>query len=134
VPADTLVDIPELDLVGPIAGFPEHRRFVLVRLDEDGLLFELRSLEDEALRFVVIPPLPLFPGYAPELDDEDVEILGLESAEDALVFVIVSVGESLAESTANLLAPVVINQRTLRGAQVLLTGADLPLRQPLQPS
>ena len=133
MPAATTVDIPELEFAGPIAGFPEHRRFVLVRLDEDGLLLELRSLDEEDLRFVVVPPLPLFPDYVPEVDDDAVTLLELESADDALVFLVVSVGETLADSTANLLAPVIVNQRIRRAAQVLLT-ADLPLRQPLRPA
>ncbi|RJK92463.1 flagellar assembly protein FliW [Vallicoccus soli] len=113
-----------------MAGFPDHRRFALVALDEAGLLYALRSLEDPALRFLVAPPAPFFPDYAPELDDEQAALLGLGSAEDALVLVVVTPGASPADATANLLAPVVVNQRTRTAAQVVL-DQDLPLHAPL---
>jgi flagellar assembly factor FliW len=124
------VELPALELVGPLAGFPDHRRFALVALDEAGLLYALRSLEDPDLRFLVAPPAPFFPDYAPELDDAWVERLALHGADDALVLVVVTTGALPADATANLLAPVVVNRRTLRAAQVVL-DQDLPLHAPL---
>jgi hypothetical protein len=39
-------EIPVLEMVEPLAGFREHRRFALARLDEAGVLCALRSLDD----------------------------------------------------------------------------------------
>jgi flagellar assembly factor FliW len=47
------------------------------------------------------------------------------------VLLIVTVAEDVTRSTANLLAPVVVNARTLAAEQVVLTGQDFPLRAPL---
>jgi flagellar assembly factor FliW len=132
-PVTGIIDdgLQTLNFVGPIAGFPEHRTFALVELDPAGVLCALRSLDDPGLRFLVVPPTPFFPDYAPDLGDEWVEQLQLTSADDALVLLIVTPAESAADATANLLAPVVVNVRTRHAAQVVL-DTDLPLRAPLR--
>src|SRR3712207_9255205 len=78
-------DIPVIDMVAPMPGFPEHQRFALVQLDDAGLLCSLQSVEDPQLRFLVVPPSAFFPDYAPVLDDVTVSQLGIRSAEDAIV-------------------------------------------------
>lgn len=123
-------EVPVLEFVHPIPGFPELRHFVLVELDEAGILCQLRSVEDDAVRFLVVPPQNFFAGYEAEIDDATVADLGIASAEDVLVLVMLNPAESLAETTANLLAPIVINTVDRRAAQVIL-DADLPIRAPL---
>jgi flagellar assembly factor FliW len=127
-------DLPSLDFLGPIAGFPEHHQFVLAELDPSSLLRSLRSLDDPELRFLVLPPGPFFPDYEPEIDDDWAERLELTSSEDALVLLLVTPGATAGEATANLMAPVVINVRTRRAAQIVLDDASLPLRAPLPTS
>ncbi|WP_130491473.1 flagellar assembly protein FliW [Motilibacter rhizosphaerae] len=116
-----------------LPGFPEARHFALVALDDAGLVYALRSIEDEGLRFLAVPPAPFFPDYSPELPDDAVTELGLESEEDALVLLLVTCTTGIEDATANLLAPIVVHARTHQAAQVVLSGSDLPLRAPLQP-
>ncbi|MEJ5914257.1 flagellar assembly protein FliW [Pseudokineococcus sp. 1T1Z-3] len=123
--------LPEVRFVAPLPGLEELTRFALVRLDETGTLFSLQSLEAEGVRLVVLAPGALFPSYAPEVEEDDVDGLGLESAEDALLLVVVTPGRSLADSTANLMAPIVVHATSGRAAQVVLAGTDHPLRAPL---
>jgi len=127
----TRVDLPELALLRPLPGLEPLTRFALVQLDDDGLLFALRSTEDPDVRLFVVPPDPFFPDYAPVLPEEDRVALGIESAEDAMVLLVLSPGATLEDSTANLLAPLVVNSVTRSASQVVLTGSDLPLRAPL---
>jgi flagellar assembly factor FliW len=127
----TLLDIPVLDLVHPMAGFPEHHRFALVSLDEDGVLCQLRSLDDPALRFLVVPPVAFFPGYAPEVSDDVVADLEISSADDVIVLLVLNAGDSLEATTANLMAPVLVNTVTRRASQVILDDPDLPIAAPL---
>ena len=124
-------DIPVLEMVSPMVGFPEQRHFALARLDETGTVCDLRSLEDPELSFVVVPPHLFFSDYHPEVDDEVVRTLGIESADDLVTLVVVTLGKEPGDATANLLAPVLINHHTRRAAQVLLSDVDLPLRAPL---
>jgi flagellar assembly factor FliW len=125
-------DLREIAFVEPLPGFPEARRFALVELAAGGVLYALRSLDDPQLRFLVVPPAPFFPDYTPVIDDSAAADLELESAQDALVLLMVTPGESPEQATANLLAPVVVNARTRRAAQVVLADSSLALRAPLR--
>ncbi|HTW13748.1 MAG TPA: flagellar assembly protein FliW [Nocardioides sp.] len=128
---DESVDLPVIELVHPMPGFPDRRQFALVTLDDDSLLCALRSLDDPELRFLVVPPAPFFPDYAPEVGDSVVSELEIGSAEEALVLLVLKAGDSLAATTANLLAPVVVNRRTRRAAQVILDDPTLSVSAPL---
>ncbi len=116
---------PELVFAHGVPGFPDARRFVLTPLTEDDApVFVLQGLDEGAPEFAVVPPAPFFPDYSPELGDADVDLLGLESADDALLLLVLTVGDELRDTTANLLAPVVVNQRTRAAAQVILTDTS----------
>lgn len=124
-------DIPVIDLVHPMPGFPDRSKFALVQLDEDGVLCSLTSLEEDGLRFLVVPPVQFFPDYAPVIDDATAAQLGISSAEDVLVLCVLTAGDSLASTTANLAAPVLVNTRTSRAAQVVLDDPQLSVVTPL---
>ena len=124
-------DLPVLEFVAPMPGFPELRRFVLVRVDEDGLLYSLAAIDDQAVRFLVAPPAPFFPDYTPEVDDEALATLGGPAADDLLLLVVISTGDTPQDATANLMAPIVIAQAARKLAQVIQSGSGLPTRAPL---
>lgn len=124
-------EIPVIELVQPMPGFADRHRFALVQVDEDGLLCSLRSLDDPDLRFLVVPPMPFFPDYAPEVGDDVVEQLGIDSVDDILLLVVLTAGPSLETSTANLAAPVLVNLRTRRAQQVILADPGLSVTAPL---
>lgn len=128
--ATVVEDIPVIDMIAPMPGFPDHQRFALVQLDESGVLCSLQSVEDPELRFLVVPPSAFFPDYAPVIDDATVSELGIASADDAIVLLVVNPGDDAGAATANLLAPVVVNLATRQGGQVVL-DEDLPIRAPL---
>ena len=125
--------IPVVEMVGPLLGFPDHRRFALTRMDDTGVVCALRSLDEPDLRFLVVPPAAFFAEYTPELDDATAAALGASSGDDLLTLVLVTSGDAPLSATANLLAPVVVNHRTRRGAQVVLHDENLSLRAPLMP-
>jgi flagellar assembly factor FliW len=124
-------EIPTLDMVQPLVGFPDQRRFALARLDDLGVVCDLRSLDDPELRFVVMPPDPFCSDYAPEVDDSVADQLGATEPGDLIALVVVTLGDTPADATANLLAPVLVNTRTRRAGQYLLDDVELPLRAPL---
>lgn len=133
MPAASLVETrPELAVTGGLAGFPSSERFVLGEVVDGGPLFRLTSLDEEGLEFVVASPGVFFPDYAPVIDDASVRRLGLTGEQDALLLVVLTLGSTAREATANLLAPLVVNRRDGAAAQVVVEGA-YPLRAPLQP-
>lgn len=124
-------DIPVIELVHPMPGFPDISRFALVQVDDDGVLCALRSLEDPDLRFLVVPPATFFPDYAPVVDDATVADLAIGTDEDVLVLVVLNAGGSIADTTANLLAPILVNTVTHRACQVILDDQSLSVCAPL---
>lgn len=128
---DPVTDLPVLELVRPMPGFPDERRFALVELEGAGGLCSLTSLDREDLRFLVVPPGAFFPDYVPEVGDDVVAELEIDSADDVLLLVVLTAGRSLAETTANLAAPVLVNTVTRRAGQVVLDQPGLPVAAPL---
>ena len=130
--AEPVVDSQELFFENGLPGFPEARRFTLIRWGDDESPFSiLRSLEDESLEFVVVPPIVFFPDYAPELDDSTAGRLDLQTAEDAIVLAVVTLGDKPTDATANLMGPIVVNRHTNRAAQAVLAQSGYDLRTPL---
>jgi flagellar assembly factor FliW len=129
--ATDLVEVPVIELVHPLPGFPDEARFALVRLDEEGVLYGFRSLDGSGPEFVVVPPGPFHRGYAPVIGDDVVADLAIASADDVLVLVVVRAGRSLADTTVNLRAPLVVNTANQRACQVILDDPALPLAAPL---
>ena len=123
--------LPELRLTGGLAGFPDSERFALVEVPDAAPLYLLSSLDEPGVEFVVVPPAVFFPDYAPVVDDESAARLSLDDPADALLLVVLTVGEEVIASTANLLAPIVVNSSTHQAAQVVLQE-DWPLRAPLR--
>lgn len=128
----TEIETPQLTFSAGLPGFPDARTFVLLQTELAQDPFSImRCVEDEALEFVVVPPAPFFPEYAPEIDDATADRIGLENADDAVVLVMLTVGESISEITANLLGPVVINKANFQAAQAVLVNQGYDLRVPL---
>jgi flagellar assembly factor FliW len=124
--------LPTISLVSGMPGFPQLRDFVLVRIGDQGSLFALTSLAEPDLRFLVLAPGGVFfPDYAPEIDDEALSLLEVRDPSALLVLLVVTAGSGLADATANLLAPIVVDQSTRRAVQVVLNGSGLPVRAPL---
>ena len=124
-------EIPVIEFIHPMLGFTDQRRFALVQLDEAGILSSMRSLDDPGLRFLVMPAEPFFPDYHPVVEDDVARDLGIESAEDTLLLLVLTAGTSLQSSTANLAAPVLVNVRTRQAQQVVLEGQDFEVAVPL---
>ena len=107
---DDFVDGAVLDFGGGIPGFPASRHFRLERLAPELQPFcVMRSVDETGISFVLVSPGVLFPDDTIEIDEQHVATLALESAVDALVMAIVTLG---VPPTANLLGLLVMNRRT----------------------
>ncbi|GAB3681667.1 flagellar assembly protein FliW [Angustibacter aerolatus] len=127
-------ELPVLELAEGLPGLPGMSRCVLVQLDDEGVLFRMQSVIDTDLKLVVAAPTLFFGDYSPEIDEDTAASIGLSDTADALLLVVVTVGASLADSTANLLAPIVVNAATRQAVQVLQLESDLPVQAPLVPA
>ncbi|QQD77528.1 flagellar assembly protein FliW [Curtobacterium sp. YC1] len=110
----------------PPFGLAPAPSFSLTPVDgADGLF----TLVGDGARLFLLDAAVHLPAYAPELSDEQADVLGLTDPADAMLLVVANPGAS--GTTVNLLAPVVVNARTAVGAQLILEGQDLPLRAEL---
>jgi flagellar assembly factor FliW len=113
--------------IEPLPGF-ESEEDTLSPIDEQGLLFSLRSVDGPAVRFVLATAPAFFPGYTPELAGALAEPLGSDEVD---LLVILTIDSGLADATANLRAPVALARATNRAVQVILDDDGLSMREPL---
>ncbi|MST32777.1 flagellar assembly protein FliW [Acidimicrobiaceae bacterium USS-CC1] len=92
--------------------------------------FVLLSAEEPSVRFVVAPPHIFFPDYRPEVPADIRADLALADGE-GLLLVILTLGSGPADTTANLLGPLVVNPATGRARQAVLNAAEWSPRTPL---
>jgi flagellar assembly factor FliW len=123
---DPSLGLPTISMAVPMPGFPGHREFVLVRLNDDGLLYAFTSIENPELRFLVAPPEPFFPDYAPEIENAVFAALNTKDPDRLLLLTVITASEN--ETTANLLAPIVVDRDSMRAMQVVLSGSGYPVR------
>ncbi|MGM0829950.1 MAG: flagellar assembly protein FliW [Bacillota bacterium] len=107
-----------------IPGFGEEKQFVLLPLPENEWFYILQSVKTPRLGFVVTDPFLFFKDYDFVLDQASVDILEHPAEKEVQVLSILTVRETLHESTANLQAPIIINLANRKGKQVILTNTD----------
>ncbi len=105
----------------------EHWKEFRLMVDSEPIMLLVPEEDPDRLLPVTMVAL-LVNGYEIELSDADVETLELRDPSDAVVLAILTVRRDPPTVTANLLAPLVINRRNLKGLQVILDGSGYPLR------
>jgi flagellar assembly factor FliW len=132
-PAGAAPAIQVLSLAEPLPGFPGLRDFALVPADSAGLLFWLQSVTPDGPRFLAVPAAPFFPDYAPALPRAACAELGIADAASGELYCLITVPDGdVTAATANLRAPLVVNPRTHRARQIVLTDGVHPIREPLR--
>lgn len=118
----------EIRFAEGIPGFPEHTRFTLIELAEDGAFQLLQSLDDEGVAMIVTNPWLFLPDYEMEIPDDTRAELGLDAPEDAVVLSAVTLDSSNNRFHVNLLGPFVVHRETGHGRQLILADSDHPVR------
>ncbi|MBU8731777.1 flagellar assembly protein FliW [Cytobacillus oceanisediminis] len=102
-----------------IPGFLEEKEFYILPLEGTDL-FVLQSVKTPEVAFIVTDPFVLFPQYEFDLPKEALEKLEIQTDKDVATFAILTVRDPFEETTANLQAPLVINQTKKIGKQIIL--------------
>jgi len=112
-------------------GFESIKEYVLLSTPEEEPFDWLQVVGDKALAFLVVSPFEVLQGYQPNIATDDIESLGIENSEDALIYTIVTLRPG-DRNTVNLKGPIVINRHTLIGKQIVIVNAsEYPVQYPL---
>lgn len=84
----------------------------------------LQSLENPDLAFVITDPYVYVPDYKAQLSAEEKASIGASGKDELCTLVIVRIPQDFTKMTANLVAPLVINTRTLIGKQFVLSSPE----------
>lgn len=113
--AEQVITFPE-----GILGLESYKKYVLFEMPDNDKFFHLQSLDEAYICFLLIKPWDFYRDYEMEISDEELAVIHIETIEEVAVFNIVNLHEDVKASTANLLAPIIINADTREGAQILL--------------
>ena len=114
-----------------LVGLPFARHFTFEASDEIAPFMRMRCQDPHEISFLVVDPRLVVSDYRPAWGDDVRDVLELEEAAAALVLVVATISPRIEECTANLLAPLVINPKRLRGRQIVLDIEAHSARHPL---
>lgn len=120
------------EMISPIFGYDNEKKFVLIEHGDNSSFKWFQSLKTPDLAFVVSLAGLFGIDYAYELPEDIQDKLGIEAAEDVLTVNVVVIPQGKPkETTINLLAPLVFNVNSKKGAQIILTGTDYSVDYPI---
>lgn len=109
--------------------FEEETEFLLLPFSgSSGTLLCLQSARTPHLAFVVMNPFSLDGSYAPVLQPEELEYLGVKDSTELCYYVLCGVKNPVSSSTVNLQCPIAINDGTRRCMQVILESDRYTMR------
>ncbi len=113
-------------------GFAEETEFALLEGKPDSPFLWLQSTKDEHLAFILIDPRSLISDYTPRTVKADLEALGIESVDECRIFTIVTIPQNAPEEmTVNLQGPVLLNEKSKTGRQVISDDDRHGVRMPV---
>ncbi len=120
-----------INLKNGILGFPNDTRFCLVDSADDTMILWLQSLDHPEVAFPLLEPKIFKPDYAVRLSGSELRELELDNVNQSAVFSIVTIPADIAEMTANLKAPLVINLKKQIARQVVLQENEYIIKHPM---
>jgi len=112
-----------------IIGFADEHQFVLIRTNKSSAIGWLQSATTPHMALPVVSAHVLVPKY-PDVDIESyAEAGGLGDSLDELAVLVVLNAPPGVPATVNLVAPIIVNATTRKGAQLLLEGSRFTTRE-----
>lgn len=109
-------------------GFENLKKFFVVDPGDSTLILWLQSAEDEKIAFPIIEPKIFKPDYVAKLLPADMRSVELENLADAKIYSILTIPSNITEMSANLKAPVVINNEKKIARQIVLQDSKLNVK------
>ena len=110
-----------------ILGF-EHLKYYILFDARQHPFYWLQSMDVVEVAFVLINPRLFRTDYVLEVEQKDLDEIGIKSSEETLDFAIVTIPENTSKMTANLQGPIIINRKTKVGRQSISLNAEWKVR------
>ncbi|MCC0783683.1 flagellar assembly protein FliW [Clostridioides sp. ES-S-0108-01] len=114
-----------------ILGFENLKEYEIVDIENNDTLKEFNSIEEDCIGFIIVSPFEIINEYEIILNQDIIEKLEVESPNDIVLFNIITLGQTLEESTVNMKAPIVINIKNNYGMQIILQEEKYSIKYPL---
>ena len=109
-----------IHFISPILGFPNDRKYVLLRENQGSVFYWMQSLDNPDLAFVVTNPLAFAPEYKIKIHKSSIEDLELDDLSKGEVWALVSIRNNPLKVTMNLQAPILVNKEKMLAKQLVL--------------
>lgn len=126
-----VIDEEKIKIPQGIFGFPEYTEFCLVDPGDDTLILWLQSLQNPDLVIPVLEPKVFKPDYVVRLSAAELRELKLDKVSQAAVLSLLTIPDDVAQMTANLRAPIVINLKDQLAKQVVLQENEYSIKHPM---
>lgn len=112
-----------------LPGFEQIKKFIIIDSPEEESPFKwLQSIDEPQLAFAIVNPFVFKEDYDFILSDETADKLEMSQEKDVAVYAIVVVPENLKDISMNLKAPIVINMKNRKAAQIILDTDKYTMR------
>lgn len=111
-----------------ILGFETLKKFFIVDPGDQTLILWFQSAEDPSTAFPIIEPKIFSPDYVVKLMPSELNSLGLESVNEASVYTILTIPKDVTTMSANMKAPIIINNKSKLARQIVLQNSKLEVK------
>jgi flagellar assembly factor FliW len=115
-------------------GFPNKRQFVIFQHKENSPFFWFQSVDDPGLAFVITSPFLVEPDYRLDMGGvlKKMSWKGEDRNHHLELYVVVNIPRgSPHKMTANLIGPILINNRTRQAVQMVISNSPYSHKCPL---
>lgn len=113
-----------------LPGFEDEKEFIQLPLSKESVYQVLQSINTAGLAFIITSPYTVITDYSFELEESVTQALDIKNDNEVAVFVIVSLKDTLENSTVNMKAPIVYNVQNQKAKQIIL-NEDYAIRHQL---
>jgi flagellar assembly factor FliW len=111
-----------------LLGFENQTKFFIVDPGDQTLILWLQSIDDSGTAFPILEPKIFKSDYMVKLLPAEMASLALDSLSNASVYTILTIPQNVTDMSANLKAPVIINNQTKIARQIVLQDSKLEVR------
>jgi flagellar assembly factor FliW len=115
-------------------GFPDVKRFVILQHKENSPFFWYQSVDDPTLAFVIMSPFLFKPDYTVDLENvlKEMSWSEEEKQENLELYVVVNIPKGAPNKmTANLIGPILINNKIYQAVQMVISDSHYTHKFPL---